>query len=173
MLNPKINPWDATSAVDLRNPATGVDHLWIDFNDDKVEMMTHCFGLTRIRYYTRSNGTVDLGCEPLYHLLDCDKHQIGFHDGTTSPYKKTIEQHIAHIDTALSAMSWHGKVMPTHTEPTYCFSRFKTVPWMRSYFQDCKDKAIKLQTAQLKAKANDPGKQRPCRSAGSFADLLR
>lgn len=173
MRNPHVTPWDGTSAVDLKKPATGVDHLWIDFNSERIEMMKPCFGLTRIRYYTRSNGTVDLGCEPLYHLLDCDKYQIGFHDGRPSPYKQSVEEHITHIDTALTGLDWHGKVMPTHTEPTYCFSRFKTVPWMRRYFKDCKKEVIKYQAAQLKAKARDKGKQRPCRSAGSFADLLR
>ena len=173
MRRPKITPWDGISAVDFRNPATSVDHLWVDLGSGGVQMLQHCFTLTRIRYYTRSNGSVDLGCEPIYHILDFDKYQIDFHDSCHSGYHRQLDEQLHHLNQALSIIDWHGKVMPGHTEPSYGFSRFKTVPWMRRYFKNAQQKALRLQTAQLKAKAGDRGKQRPCRSAGSFADLLR
>lgn len=170
---PNITPWDAKSAVDLTKPVTHVDHLWIEMLPGQVEMMNRIFGLTRIRYYTRSDGSVDLGCEPLYSLFDFDSYQASFDAQYRKQHGRAIDEHFSHIEVALKALALHGKTPPGADGPTFAFSRVKSFAAMQRYFKKWEGQVLDAKANYLKAQANAKGARRPCRSAGSFMDLLR
>ena len=171
----KIHKWDGYSAVDLRQPpAAMVDHLWVSCSSrDKCKMYQDFFGLTRIRYYVRKDGSVDLGCEPLYYLLDCDKHQDEWHASRRYGASSYGRSDTDHINSALYMCAHQGKPLDEKGVPSYIFSRFKDLSEIWRFYQKW-DRRINEQRANfLKAQTNCKSSQRGrCRSAGSFADLM-
>lgn len=66
LINVKLWRWDGQAVVDLqRSPDATADHLWLrcDRGTVAAERLTQTFGIGRIAFYTRADGTYDLGLQ--------------------------------------------------------------------------------------------------------------
>ena len=59
-----VAPWDRNAALNkaIKSPeAIEVDHLWVDVIPDGAERYSRCCAIARVGWYTRADGSVDLG----------------------------------------------------------------------------------------------------------------
>ena len=86
---PLVIPWDGNRALKASAEdqlIEGLDHLWVQTSGhDQIEMMRHVLSCSRVKWYARKDGSVDLGTEPLHTLLNHDKEIERFMDARKAP----------------------------------------------------------------------------------------
>lgn len=71
---PKVVPWDANAALDFKGPAVKCDHLWIRaIGAVQLSMYQDSLAVARVGYYTRTDGSFDIGCQRLSRLFNMDR----------------------------------------------------------------------------------------------------
>ena len=71
---PKIIPWDSNAPLDFKAPAIAYDHLWLRSRPEcPLPMYQDCIAVGRIGYYTRTDGSLDLGIQNISRIFNVDR----------------------------------------------------------------------------------------------------
>ncbi|MEB3361554.1 MAG: hypothetical protein VKI42_05455 [Synechococcaceae cyanobacterium] len=97
----KVWRFTADQPAGQGQPDAAVDHLWLEVEDDtRIPLLTPCVGLGRVRWYSRRDGSTDLGLSRQLSVdLDVLISQLAQHRGA-SP-----EALLPRIEAALVAVA--------------------------------------------------------------------
>lgn len=109
---PKVIPWDTNAPLDFQAPAVACDHLWLRSKPDHpLPMYLDCIAVGRIGFYTRADGSFDIGCRDLSRLYNADRELSCLSYATRR--LKSQDQGLIRANTILREMQamlrFHGK----------------------------------------------------------------
>ena len=181
---PLVIPWDGNEPLQdsfTHNAIQGIEHLWVETSQhDQIHMMQHVLSCSRVQWYTRKDGSIDLGTEPLHVLYNHDgqidsliqAREAGkFHRNHGDSY---FDDQIDFCDVYLDLLTNQGRI-GQFNKPEWIYSKSYSISWLIDWYQDYK---AELQSAQnhfnkAQRKVSQQAARGRCRSAGGFADLLR
>lgn len=125
---PKVIPWDTNAPLDFKAPAVACDHLWLRSRPDRpLPMYLDCIAVGRIGYYTRTDGSLDLGIQNISPIFNVDEQLCTLLEATRRLKSQSqalvrANQLLRDIQTMLKAHSreWNGV-------DVYCYSEIFSV----------------------------------------------
>jgi len=182
---PLVIPWDGNAALKAsaeHQLIDGLDHLWVQTSGhDQIEMMRHVLSCSRVKWYARKDGTVDLGTEPLHCLYNHDRRIEEFVAARKAGQleKNHRASHLADqlgfCDFYLDILTNQGRIGEESGKPEWIYSCFyscdELIDWYTQYKKEILDALQHFDKAQKKVELQ--AQRGRCRSAGRFADLLR
>ena len=183
---PVVIPWDGDAPLgDVEKDGkkvVGIDHLWVETSGhDEIHMLTDVLSCSRVRWYSRKDGSVDLGTEPLHVLHFHDREikdvvaarklgKFGKNHGDSS-----LQQQLEFCDYYLELLRTQGEFDKDLGKPRWVFSNAYSITWLIDFYEDYErelhDARAHFERAQQKVELQV--KRGRCRSAGRFSDLLR
>lgn len=177
---PTIQPWDEDQAVDPIPAIKGIDHCWIKAGVEKqessVEMYRPYISLQRIQWYSRKDGSIDLGfgdsyvtynMDGAYTLIANKEKGIRHHQKQT---KRFYEQRWYAYNLLLKRLKHHGKPDPERNGEIIYYFGYK---WSITQWREWLETGIEW--ADIFHGTCKGHKRRPkkaIKSAGGFRDLL-
>lgn len=124
---PTVIPWDENAALDFKQKGVKCDHLWIRaLGPSKVSMYQESISIARVGYYTRANGSLDIGCQDVARIYNADKSLDLIYD--TRLLRK--EEQLIQCEILLSELKQifkdHGKLGPDGS-PMYVYSEHLSI----------------------------------------------
>ena len=159
--NAIIRPWDGISAVDVsRNkPAIQVDHVWVmqspHVTGMRAELLSSTITVGTVGYYTRADGSMDLGIRDICRVCNIDsilRYVVDIHAGMMS--RNQWDQTVEAIDNLRSIQDYlavHGK-RNVHGEMQYALTINHTIPELRKWVDENLNYYLGIQAALLRAK---------------------
>ena len=181
---PLVIPWDGNEPLQesfTHKAIEGIEHLWVETSQsDKINMMQHVLSCSRVQWYTRKDGSIDLGTEPLHVLYNHDgqindlikAREAGqFHRNHGDSY---FDDQLEFCDVYLDLLTNQGRRGKLN-KPEWIYSQFYSISWLIDWYRGYK---AELQSAQkhfnrAQRKVAQQVARGRCRSAGGFSDLLR
>ncbi len=155
--------WDGDSAMPLSlAPDAAVDHAWLRLNltdQPRTELLQRVEGVATVGWYTRANGSVDLGLRS-HPAVNLDDVLARLHEArTTTPRAELIDQ----LERLV-----HNFTAPGH----YGYSQHLKASEVLKELNTYRARLLRSQAAEERIKATaKPGRR--ATSAGSFRDLLK
>lgn len=180
IVKPKIFPWDGFTAINKilndKSRYVKVDHLWCELRrDDPTPLYTAVFGCSRVSWYTRKDASIDLGVQPMHVMLNCD-HLV--HDSIEAFTDRAKTQREAYnlmleaMDYTLESLKHQGEIYGDRDVPAWTYSSYLNSDQIKRWIARNR-KSLELDIACLDRAEAGCAKRGRCKSAGSFADLMR
>ena len=159
--NAIIRPWDGNSAIDVsrKKPAIQVDHVWImqspHVTGMRAELLTSTITVGTVGFYTRADGSIDLGIRDICRVCNLDsmlRYLVDIHEAMMSC--KQWDQTVEAVDNLRSIQDYlaiHGK-RNEHGERQYALTKHFTIPELRKWVDENLNYYLGIQATLLRAK---------------------
>lgn len=155
--------WDGDSPVSFSvAPDGAADHAWLRIAVDEqpsIELLQRVEGIATIGWYSRADGSVDLGLRS-HQMLDLDELLVRFHEARDKVPRTALIQVLQQCLGRLAA--------PGH----YGFSRELRASEVKRTLTTYHERLQRSQAAEERIRATTKPGRRPS-GARSFADLLK
>ena len=154
---PTVIPWDENAPLDFKAKGIKCDHLWIRaLKPGKVCMYQESVSIARVGYYTRANGSLDIGCQDIARLYNADRLLDLFCDTRLFQKEKQLIQCEILLNELNEMFEHHGKLGPDGSR-LYVYSEFLSITEVKAKLKRLKaelDRRIAQKVIQSSPKAS-------------------